>query len=120
MLGMLAAVCSVIPVVGTSLVWGPAAVYLLVTGRAGWAIFLLIWGAAVVSMADNIIRPLVLKGRMQLHVMWLLFAILGGLLTFGFVGLFLGPVIFSLLSTLAGILREELAGEGGGENPQGV
>jgi len=109
MLGMLAAVCSVIPVVGTSLVWGPAAVYLLVTGHLGWAIFLLIWGALVVSMADNIIRPLVLKGRMQLHIVWLLFAILGGLLTFGFVGLFLGPVIFSLLATLLPILREELA-----------
>ena len=109
MLGMLAAVCSVIPVVGTSLVWGPAAVYLLVTGQTGWAIFLLIWGALVVSMADNIIRPLVLKGKMQLHIMLLLFAILGGLLTFGFVGLFLGPVIFSLLATLLSILREELA-----------
>ena len=109
MLGMLAAVCSVIPLVGTSLVWGPAAVYLLVTGRPGWALFLLIWGALVVSMADNIIRPLVLKGKMQLHIVLLLFAILGGLLTFGFVGLFLGPVIFSLLATLLPILREELA-----------
>ena len=46
MLGMLAAVCSVIPVVGTSLVWGPAAVYLLVTHHAGKAIFLLIWARA--------------------------------------------------------------------------
>jgi predicted PurR-regulated permease PerM len=59
-------------------------------------------------MADNIIRPLVLKGRMQLHIVLLLFAILGGLLTFGFVGLFLGPVIFSLLAALVPILREEL------------
>jgi predicted PurR-regulated permease PerM len=109
MLGMLAAVCSVIPVVGTSLVWGPAAVYLLLTGHPGKAVFLLIWGVAIVSMADNIIRPLVLKGRMQLHIVLLLFAILGGLLTFGFVGLFLGPVIFSLLVTLAAILREEMA-----------
>jgi predicted PurR-regulated permease PerM len=110
MLGMLAAVCSVIPVVGTSLVWGPAAVYLLVTHSPGKAVFLLIWGALVVSMADNIIRPLVLKGRMQIHIILLLFAILGGLLTFGFVGLFLGPVIFSLLATLVPILREEMAG----------
>jgi len=117
MLGMLAAVCSVIPVVGTSLVWGPAAVYLLLTHHPGKAIFLLIWGVAVVSMADNIIRPLVLKGRMQLHIVLLLFAILGGLLTFGFVGLFLGPVIFSLLVTLSSILREEMA-EGRGESPQ--
>lgn len=111
MLGMLAAVCSVIPVVGTSLVWGPAAIYLLVTHHSYAALFLLIWGVAVVSMADNIIRPLVLKGRSQLHVVLLLFAILGGLLTFGFVGLFLGPIIFSLLVALVPMLREELSGE---------
>ncbi|MGH9670874.1 MAG: AI-2E family transporter [Terriglobales bacterium] len=117
MLGMLAAVCSVIPVIGTSLVWGPAAVYLLVTHHTGKAIFLLIWGAAVVSMADNIIRPMVLRGKVQVHILLLIFAILGGLLTFGFVGLFLGPVIFSLLATLLPILREEM-GEERGESPQ--
>jgi predicted PurR-regulated permease PerM len=117
MLGMLAAVCSVIPIVGTSLVWGPAAVYLLVTHHPGKALFLVIWGLVVVSMADNIIRPLVLRGRVQLHILLLLFAVLGGLLAFGFVGLFLGPVIFSLLATLLAILREEMA-EGSGESPQ--
>lgn len=111
MLGMLASICSVIPVIGTSLVWGPAAVYLLVTHQAGKAIFLLIWGAAVVSMADNIIRPLVLRGRLQLPILLLIFAVLGGLLAFGFVGLFLGPVVFSLLVTLLPILREEMAGQ---------
>jgi len=120
MLGMLAAVCSVIPIVGTSLVWGPASVYLVVTHHPYAALFLVIWGLVVVSMADNIIRPLVLHGRVQIHILLLLFSVLGGLLTFGFVGLFLGPVIFSLLSTLTGILREELAGEGGGGNPQAV
>ena len=109
MLGMLAAVCSVIPVVGTSLVWGPAAAYLLVTHHPGKALFLVLWGILVVSMADNIIRPLVLRGRVQIHFLLLLFAVLGGLLTFGFVGLFLGPVVFSLLATLSAILREEMA-----------
>jgi len=116
MLGMLAAVCSVIPVIGTSLVWGPAAVYLLATGHPYKALFLVLYGLLVVGMADNIIRPLVLRGKMQLPILLLLFAVLGGLLTFGFVGLFLGPVIFALLATLLPILREEMA-EGQGENP---
>ena len=116
MLGMLAAVCSVIPVVGTSLVWGPAAVYLLVIHHPYKALFLLGWGLVVVSMADNIIRPMVLRGRMQLHILLLIFAILGGLLTFGFVGLFLGPVIFSLLATLLPILKDEM-GEAREESP---
>lgn len=115
MLGMLAAVCSVIPVVGTSLVWGPAAVYLLVTHHPYKALFLVLYGLGVVGMADNIIRPLVLRGKMQLPILLLLFAVLGGLLTFGFVGLFLGPVVFSLLATLFPILREEMA-EGRGQD----
>lgn len=108
MLGMLASVCSVVPVIGTSLVWGPAAVYLLATGHPYKALFLVAWGLLVVGMADNIIRPLVLRGKLQLPILLLLFAILGGLLTFGFVGLFLGPVVFSLLATLVPILREEM------------
>jgi len=112
MLGMLASVCSVVPVIGTSLVWGPAAVYLLATGHPYKALFLVAWGLLVVGMADNIIRPLVLRGKMQLPILLLLFAILGGLLTFGFVGLFLGPVIFALLTAALPILREEI-----GEQP---
>jgi predicted PurR-regulated permease PerM len=115
MLGMVAAVCSVIPVVGTSLVWGPAAVYLVATHHPYKALFLVLWGLVVVSMADNIIRPLVLRGKLQLPVLVLIFAVLGGLLTFGFVGLFLGPAIFSLLAALVPILREEMAPETAGD-----
>ena len=116
MLAMLASVCSVIPVIGTSLVWGPAAAYLLVTHHPYKALFLILWGLLVVGMADNIIRPLVLRGKLQLPILLLLFAVLGGLLTFGFIGLFLGPVVFALLATVLPILREEM-GEGPGESP---
>jgi predicted PurR-regulated permease PerM len=57
----------------------------------------------------------VLRGKLQLPVLVLIFAVLGGLLTFGFVGLFLGPAIFSLLAALVPILREEMAPETAGD-----
>ena len=108
LLGLAAAFASVIPVVGSAIVWGSAAIYFLVTGSIGKGIFLLLWGTIVVSSIDNIIRPWVVSGRVQLHPMVLLFFIFGGVEAFGFLGLFLGPVVASVLSALFQMLREEL------------
>ena len=108
LLGLAAAFASIIPVVGSAVVWGAAAIYFLVTGSIGKGIFLLVWGTVVVSTIDNIIRPWVVSGRVELHPMVLLFFILGGVEAFGFLGLFLGPVVASVLSALFQMLREEL------------
>ena len=78
-------------------------------------VFLVIWGVVVVSSADNIIRPWVVGGRVELHPMVLLFFILGGVEAFGFIGLFLGPVVASVLAALFAMLREELAAGGDGD-----
>jgi predicted PurR-regulated permease PerM len=107
LLGLLAAVCSLIPIVGAGLVWVPAAVYLMITGHVGKGIFLLIWGAFVISSVDNIVRPLVIKGRVQVHPLLLLFALIGGAQAFGLIGIFLGPVLLSVISVLLKILFEE-------------
>lgn len=109
LLGLGAGLCSIIPVVGSSLVWAPVAIYLLFSGLIWQGVFLLIWGVAVISSADNIIRPWVVGGRVELHPMVLLFFILGGVEAFGFIGLFLGPVVASVLAALFKILREELS-----------
>ena len=107
LLGLAAGFASIIPVVGSSIVWVPAAIYLLVEGAIWKGIFLLVWGTVVVSAIDNIIRPWVVAGRVELHPMVLLFFILGGVEAFGFIGLFLGPVVASVLAGLFTILREE-------------
>jgi len=107
LLGLLAAVCSLIPIVGAGLVWAPAGIYLMVTGHLGKGIFLLIWGALVISSVDNVIRPLVIKGRVQVHPLLLLFALIGGAQAFGLLGIFLGPVLLSVISVLLKILFEE-------------
>jgi predicted PurR-regulated permease PerM len=108
LLGLGAGFASIIPVVGSSIVWGPVAIYLFVQGAMWKAVFLLVWGTVVVSSMDNILRPWVVGGRVELHPMVLLFFILGGVEAFGFLGLFLGPVVASVLAAVFGMLREEL------------
>jgi predicted PurR-regulated permease PerM len=108
LLGLTAAVCSLIPIVGTTLVWVPAAIYLMATGHLLKGIILILWGALVVGTVDNIIRPLVIGSRVELHPLLLLFALLGGLQAFGFIGIFVGPVVVSLIAALTTMVREEL------------
>jgi len=109
LLGLAAGFASIIPVVGSALVWVPVAVYLLVVGSIWKGVFVLIWGAVVISSIDNVLRPLVVAGRVELHPMVLLFFIFGGVEAFGFLGLFLGPVVASVLAAVFGMLREELS-----------
>lgn len=109
LLGVAAFLASVIPVVGAALVWVPAGLYLIFTGALWKGIFVLVWGTVVISTCDNFIRPWVVSGKVELHPLVLLFFILGGVQAFGFLGLFLGPVIASVLSALFSIFREEMA-----------
>lgn len=101
------AIVSMIPVVGAVGVWGVGVIYLAVTAHWGKALFLLVYGAGVISMADNIVRPLVLSGRVKLNTLLVFFSILGGMQAFGFVGLFVGPITVSVAAALLGMLAEE-------------
>jgi predicted PurR-regulated permease PerM len=109
LLGLGAGVASIIPVVGSAIVWAPVGTYLLFSGHVWKGVFLLLWGILVVSTIDSVIRPWVVAGRVALHPIVLLFFILGGVKAFGFLGLFLGPVVASVLAALFAILREELS-----------
>lgn len=82
---------------GTPLAWGGAGLWLLLQGRHLAGIELLIWGAAVVSWVDNVIRPLVISSGTRIPFLLVFFGVLGGLAAFGFIGLFVGPVILALL-----------------------
>ncbi len=77
-----------------------AGLYLIFTGALWKGVFVLLWGVLVISAADNIIRPWVVSGKVELHPLVLLFFILGGVEAFGFIGLFLGPVVASVLAVL--------------------
>jgi predicted PurR-regulated permease PerM len=101
------ALFSMIPLAGAASVWIVASIYLIAIEQWGKAIFMLAWGAGVISTADNIVRPLVLSGRVKLHTLLIFFSLLGGVKAFGIIGLFTGPIIVSVAMALLKILEEE-------------
>ena len=108
--GAVATVLGLLPMVGAAIVWVPAAIYLFISASMGergyWAaIFLTMWGLLVVSLIDNIVRPWVMKGKSELPAVPLLFAVLGGMQAFGFVGIVIGPLVFSLLASIIDIYK---------------
>lgn len=120
--GAVAALLSLIPMVGAAAVWVPAAIYLVISasmgGRPWWqAIFMIFWGVIFVSLVDNIVRPWAMKGKAQLPAIPLLFAVLGGMQAFGFVGLVIGPLVFSLLMSIIDIYRTSFSPKGSTPTP---
>jgi predicted PurR-regulated permease PerM len=100
--GVVMAMCALIPVVGAALVWVPAALSLLFSGEITRGIILTVIGVLGISMADNILRPLLLAGRTSASGLVVFLGILGGAAAFGFIGLVLGPII---LVTAGSLLR---------------
>ena len=98
---------SVIPLVGTSILWVPAAIYLAFTSSLWMAIGLALWGTLIISGADNVLRPLLLKGEANLHPLLTFLSVLGGLIYFGFLGFILGPIVLSFLMTMFEIYKKE-------------
>jgi predicted PurR-regulated permease PerM len=105
--GVVAAFFALLPVVGTAVVWVPAALYLLLNGHWVQALIMVGWGGGVVGTVDNLLRPFLIRGRVQMHSLLIFFAVLGGVSVFGFIGLILGPVIVAVTQTVLGMLREE-------------
>ena len=91
--GVLIAFCALIPVVGSALVWVPAALWLGFTGHWGKAALILIICGGVATIADNIVRPLLLRNRTQLNDLLLFISMIGGLEVFGLLGLVAGPTV---------------------------
>lgn len=114
--GVVAAFLALLPVVGTAAVWVPAALYLLATGHWVQAVLLVIWGGLIVGSIDNVLRPFLIRGRVEMHTLVIFFAVFGGINVFGFLGLIIGPVIVAITMTLLGLLREE--GRGWMQVPQ--
>ena len=99
---------AVIPIVGSPLAWVPAGLYLLFSGATGKGIGLLLYGALVISGIDNVIKPVILKGAAQIHMMLAFLSILGGVYTFGPKGLIVGPVVLSLVLSAYRIYRYDV------------
>jgi predicted PurR-regulated permease PerM len=99
MLAVATFVLSVVPM-GPVLVWGGAAIWLYVQGETGWAIFMVIWGAVVISSIDNFLKPILIARGSTLSLGMIFLGVLGGVIAFGFIGVILGPVLLALGSAL--------------------
>lgn len=104
--GTIAALFSILPVAGAAIVWLPAVIYLAATGAYTTAGIMLVWGILVVSMADNVVRPIVLSESSQMNTGVMFFALFGGMEAFGLIGIFAGPIVFSLAIAVLRLFRE--------------
>ena len=101
-MGVLIAFFSIVPVVGSALIWVPAALWLGINGHWGKALLLVAICGGVAGVADNFVRPLLMRNRTRLNDLLLFISILGGLDAFGLLGLVAGPTI---LAAAMGVFR---------------
>lgn len=112
-LAAITALLSLVPVGGTALVWVPVAGYLFVSGPIWKGIVMVAWGVLVVAgLVDNVLKPLFIGHGTQLPTLFLFFSILGGLAAYGFIGMFLGPILLAILLTAIHIYEEEYQTKG--------
>lgn len=87
---------SMVPVIGATLIWGGAAVWLYEGGQSGWAVFMVLWGMFGISSVDNFLKPILISRTSSLPLLLIVVGVFGGVLVFGFIGLFLGPTLLAL------------------------
>jgi predicted PurR-regulated permease PerM len=93
-LSLLTFFLSVVPM-GPPVVWLPAALWLFHKGSPGWGVFMLVWGV-IVSSVDNVVKPWLISQGSDLPFILIFFGVIGGALTFGFIGVFLGPTLLAV------------------------
>ena len=107
--GLVTALASLIPVVGSSSVWGSAAIIFFITGHPWKGLMMLAWGVVAIGQLGHVVRFYVISGRAKMHPLLVFFALLGGVKAFGLLGLFIGPVVVSLTLVVFEMLREDNA-----------
>lgn len=93
--GVLMVGLSIVPAIGAAIIWVPAGIIMLLLGHIWQGIVILVFGAVVISLVDNLLRPVLMEKDIQMHVLMIFLSTLGGIVVFGFSGFVLGPVIAS-------------------------
>ncbi|MFB3904645.1 MAG: AI-2E family transporter [Acidobacteriota bacterium] len=106
--GTISAFCALVPVVGATIVWIPWALYFLLSGSIVKGILMIALQSLVVGSLDNILRPLLIEGRIRMHTMVVFFSIMGGIAYFGVLGTVFGPIIVALGMTLLEVYKIEV------------
>ena len=95
--GLLMIIMAVVPVVGCSIIWGPAGILMLLSGQIWEGMMILASGVLVISMVDNLLRPILIGKDVEMHPLLIFLSSLGGIVLFGFSGFVIGPIIASML-----------------------
>ena len=103
--GSVSAVASLVPGLGTAIVFIPAVAYMFIIGNTAFAIGLLLWGFIIVGLVDNFLGPYLYSRGSQIHQLIMLFAVLGGIAFFGPLGFIFGPIIVALFFSLIEIYQ---------------
>lgn len=104
---LLTAFASIIPLVGTALIWVPVSVYFLIMGEWVNALILLGYGGIIISQCDNLIRFILQKKMANIHPLITIFGVVAGLPIFGFMGIIFGPLLVSLFLLFLDMFRKE-------------
>jgi predicted PurR-regulated permease PerM len=105
--GLVMTVLSLVPILGAFLIWIPAGILQIAGGATNSGIGILIWGALVVSTADNLVRPLIMKNMAGVHPVITLLGVLAGLSLFGLIGIVIGPLLFAMVLETARMFYRE-------------
>ncbi len=98
--GLIMGILSFLPLVGATLVWLPAAAWLVLSGSVTKGIVLLVVGIGILGNVDNVVRPLLLSGKARMNTLVLLVSLMGGVSAFGFIGIVLGPLVAAIVTAL--------------------
>lgn len=98
---------SLMPVVGTAIIWVPAAIIILILGDYGHALFIFLWGLFAVGSVDNILRPYLIGGKVHTYPLMMFLVILGGVITIGLKGVVIGPLVLIILMSFLHIYEAE-------------
>ena len=116
----LTALFSLVPLVGTAIVWAPWALYLFAVGSWWHGIILVIISIVLVGSIDNVLKPLLIEGKAKMHTVLIFFSILGGISYFGIVGMIAGPIVVALGLTFLDLYRIEFQQELSKQKPQWI
>lgn len=105
--GTMMSFTSLIPVLGTGLIWVPAAVYLIIVGKLKMAVFLFIWCGVLVTGIDTVLRPVIVREASRISTVYVFLSILGGINAFGPLGILYGPLILTFLMVMLNIYGQE-------------
>jgi predicted PurR-regulated permease PerM len=115
--GVVMAFFALLPVLGAWMVWIPAAIWLVAQGHVGRAIALVVICGVAILLIDNVMRPMMISGRVELNGLLVLVGVLGGIVVFGMIGVVLGPVVIAIASGLLQAYTKPLQARHPAESP---